>query len=147
MSSENSQIQLLDAPQAPAKARFTLRQGLFIDFYVGEANFNGAEAARLAKYSERTARYMAYQNLSLPHIAREIKRRLDLMGLTEDEVKGRLGRMARGEIPTKTVNKDGEITKTFDERQALENIARVHGMFIDKHELRALPGLLIEDDE
>ncbi len=147
MSDQNPQPLLLDAPQVPAKARFTLRQGLFIDFFVGEANFNGAEAARLAKYSPRTARYMAYENLSKPHIAREIKRRLDLMGLSEDEVKGRLGQMARGEIPTKTVDKDGEVTKVFDERQALENVARIHGMFLDKSEHRLLPGLDIIDGE
>ena len=143
MSGENSQIMLIDAPQAPAKAKFSLKQELFIKFYM--ENFNGADAARRAGYSERTARYMAYENLEKPHIAREIKRRLELLGLTAEEVLSRLGKMARGEQPTKTVNKDGEVTLIYDERMALENIARAHGMFVDRHQIQAMPGLDIVD--
>ena len=55
--------------------------------------------------------------------------------------------MAKGEIPTKTVIKGEETIETYDERQALEDAARIHGMLIDKHQIQALPGLLIEDAE
>ena len=144
MNGQNSQITVTvtDKP-----VRFTLKQRLFIGFYLGDAKFNGAEAARLAGYKANSAREMAYENLAKPHIAREIKRRLDFMGLSEGEVRSRLGQMARGEIPTKTVDKDGEITVTYDERQALENVARIHGMFVDRHQVQPVQALLIEDAE
>jgi len=118
-----------------------------MDFFLGEAHFNGTKAAKLAGYAHRCASSMGAANLRNPRIAREIKRRLTQMGLSEEQVKGRLGRMARGEIPTKTVVKGEERTETFDERQALEDTARIHGMLIDKHLLGPMPGLLIEDGE
>ena len=144
MNGHNSSM-VIEAPEKPVT--FTVKQRAFMKAYLGEANFNGAKAARIAGYSVKTARDMASENLAKPHIAREIKRRLDLIGLSEAEVSSRLGQMARGEIPTKTVDKDGEITVTFDERQALENVARIHGMFIDRHQVQPVKGLLIEDDE
>ena len=130
--------------EAPAKVRFTVKQNGFIKAYLGPAKFNGAAAARMAGYSVKTARDMASENLAKPHIAREIKRRLDLMGLSEGEVHSRLGQMARGEIPTKTVVEGGKTTETYDERQALENVARIHGMFIDRHQVQPVQALLIE---
>ena len=142
MNGENSQISVT-APGNPV--RFTVLQLGFIKAYLGDAKFNGAKAARMAGYSTNSAREMAYENLAKPHIAREIKRRLDFMGLSEGEVRSRLGQMARGEIPTKTVDKDGEITVTYDERQALENVARIHGMFVDRHQVQPVQALLIED--
>lgn len=136
-----------NSAEIKVRPRFTLKQSLFIAFYLGDAKFNGAEAARLAGYKTNSAREMAYENLAKPHIAREIERRLELLGLSEGEIKCRLGQMARGEIPTKIVDKAGEVTKTFDERQALEDAARIQGLLIDKHQIQALPGLLIEDSE
>ena len=130
---------------APVKVRFTVLQLGFIKAYLGDAKFNGAKAARMAGYSTNSAREMAYENLAKPHIAREIKRRLDFMGLSEGEVRSRLGEMARGEIPTKTVVEAGKKVETFDERQALENVARIHGMFIDRHQVQPVQALLIED--
>ena len=145
MGAQNLQVVTAD-PQADDKPRrFTLKQRLFIDFYLGDADFNGAEAARLAGYKQNSAREMAYENLAKPHIAREIERRLDLIGLSEGEIKSRLGQMARGEIPTKTVDKAGTLTKIFDERQALEDAARIQGLLIDRHQIQPIQGILIED--
>ena len=144
MSDQNSQLALVDAP-ADKPVRLLSKQRLFINFYLGDANFNASKAARMAGYADRCASSMGASNLRKPRIVREIERRLDLMGLSAAEVKGRLGQMARGEIPTKTITKGSETTKIFDERQALENVARIHGMFVDRHELRALPGLDIID--
>ena len=143
MSAENLQLALTeDKPR-----RFTMKVRLFIDFYRGEANFNGTKAAKLAGYSDRCASSAAAKNLRKVRIVREIERRLEQMGLSKGEIKGRLGRMAKGEIPTKTVIKGEETIETYDERQALEDAARIHGMLIDKHQIQALPGLLIEDAE
>ena len=146
MSGENSQIRLLEAPK-PSTRRLSKRQRLFIECYLSEANLSATKAAKMAGYAELGASNVGSRNLRNVRILREIERRLEQMGLTPLEITGRLGKMARGEIPTKTVDKAGEITKTFDERQALEDAARIHGMLIDKHQIQALPGLLIEDAE
>lgn len=143
MSGENLQILLPE----PRLKRFTRKQSLWMDFYLGLANFNGTKAARLSGYADRCASSMGAANLRNPRIAREIERRLKQMGLTPSEITGRLGRMATGEIPTKTVIKGSETTETYDERQALEDAARIQGMLIDKHLLGPMPGLLIEDGE
>ena len=144
MSDQNLQIVTVDPQDDDQPRRFTLKQRLFIDFYLGDAKFNGAEAARLAGYKQNSAREMAYENLAKPHIAREIERRLDLIGLSEGEIKSRLGQMARGEISTKTVAKGNEITEIFDKRQALEDAARIQGLLIDRHQIQPI-GMLIED--
>ena len=144
MSDQISQISQItdDRP-----VRFTVKQRLFIGFYLGAADFNAAEAARLAGYSLKTAREIGSENLRKPHIAREIERRLDEMGLSAGEILSRLGRMARGEHPTRTVNKDGKVEQIYDERQALENLARAQGLFVDRHQVQAVQGLLIEDGD
>lgn len=61
----------------------TLKQKAFVDFYV--TCRNGAEAARRAGYSEKTARQIATENLSKPVILAaiaekedELKRKLDI---------------------------------------------------------------------
>ena len=146
MSDQNLQTSLTAAPAAEP-VRLTRKQRLFIGFYLGDANFNGSKAARMAGYADRCASSMAASNLRKPRIVREIERLLGLMGLTPQEITGRLGMMARGEIPTKTTVKGDETTKVFDERQALEDAARIHGMLIDKHQIHAVQGLLIEDGE
>jgi phage terminase small subunit len=146
MSDQILQISLSDAPPVEP-VRLTRKQRLFIHFYLGDAKFNGSKAARLAGYANRCASSMAASNLRKPRIVREIERLLGLMGLTPHEITGRLGMMARGEIPTKTTVKGDELTQVFDERQALEDAARIHGMLIDKHQIQALPTLLIEDSE
>lgn len=55
--------------------RLTLKQRKFCLSYIGEANGNGAEAARLAGYrgNDVTLRAVAYENLTKPHIARLIE--------------------------------------------------------------------------
>jgi phage terminase small subunit len=52
----------------------TLKQSRFIDAYI--ATGNGAKAAIEAGYSEATAREMAHENLTKPHIVRVIADRL-----------------------------------------------------------------------
>ena len=140
-------MQILPAIQDDKPLRLTMKQRLFIDFYLGTAKFNAAEAARLAGYSLKTAKQMGYENLTKPRLVREIERRLDLMGLTTQEITARLSSMARGEAPTKTVVKGDETTATYDEKGALEDLGRIQGMYVDRHQVEAIQGLLIEDGE
>ena len=143
MSDQISQIS--DVVDQDKPVRFTVKQRLFIGYYL--ENYNAADAARRAGYSVKTAREIGCENLAKPHMAREIKRRLDLLGLTIEEIQGRLGRMARGEAPTKTITKGDETTAIYDERGALEDLARIQGMFVDRHQVQAIQGLLITDGE
>ena len=55
-----------------AKSGLSLRHELFCQMFVGEAKLNGAEAARLAKYAEKTARVTAAKLLSKPNIQSRI---------------------------------------------------------------------------
>jgi len=50
------------------------QQSNFIDYYF-KTNFNGAEAARLAGYSEKSARHVAYNLLQKSYIREEIEKR------------------------------------------------------------------------
>lgn len=145
MSDQISQIRLHKDPPAPRC--LSKRQKRFIECYLSEANLSATKAAKMAGYAERGASSVGSRNLRNIRIAREIERRLEQMGLSPPQIQGRLSQMARGEIPTKTTVKGEEITQTFDERQALEDVARIQGMLIDKHQIQALPGLLIEDGE
>jgi phage terminase small subunit len=50
----------------------TLRQKKFLKYYFRV--LNGAEAARLAGYSKRSAKELAYKLNQKPHIRREIEK-------------------------------------------------------------------------
>lgn len=58
----------------------------------------GAEAARRAGYSERTARQMAHENLTKPDILQEIEKRTKENAMGVDEALSRLADIARGTI-------------------------------------------------
>ncbi len=72
------------------------KQRRFIDEYL--KCWNAAEAARLAGYSEKTARSIGSENLTKPDIEAEIKRRLDESAMSADEVLSRLAEQARATI-------------------------------------------------
>ena len=135
------QIELSGMP-AP-EPRMTPKQLKFTRAYL--THFNGKLAATQAGYSERTASSMAYENLNKPHIQKYIKGYLKLYALSTEEICAKLGSMARGEIPTKTVSKNGEVQHFFEEQSALESLAKVHGLFVDRHTIERIDGLQIVD--
>lgn len=53
--------------------QLTAKEKAFVIAYIGEAHFNAAEAARLAGYSERTAKQIGYENLTKPYIIQAIQ--------------------------------------------------------------------------
>ena len=84
----------------PAK-RLSLKQRRFIDSYLGEANGNATEAARLAGYSARTydgLRNIAHEPLTNPYVEAEISRRTAAAAMGADEVLARLASVARGSL-------------------------------------------------
>ena len=74
----------------------TNKQQAFINEYL--QCWNGAEAARRAGYSERTAGKQAWQMLQLPAVKTEIEERLEEHTMSANEVLVRLTRQARADI-------------------------------------------------
>ena len=81
-------------------ANLTGKQAAFIDYYLGEANFNATEAARRAGYSgdDNTLSVIGFENLRKPNIDEAIQKRLQARCMGSDEVLVRLANMARGDI-------------------------------------------------
>lgn len=80
------------------ETKLTGKQQLFADYYVGEARQNATKAARLAGYSEKTARQMGSENLSKPDILAYIKSRLNELTLSAETVLSRLTEIANGDV-------------------------------------------------
>ncbi len=78
------------------KKPLTRKQQVFIDEYL--LCFNGAEAARRAGYSEKTARTIAANLLAEVNISEQIQARLSEIHMSADEALKRLADMARGDI-------------------------------------------------
>ncbi len=59
-------------PNAVGLNGLTPKQNLFVNYYIGEAEFNAAKACRLAGYSEDSAKEIGTENLTKPIIATAI---------------------------------------------------------------------------
>lgn len=72
------------------------KQRAFIDHYL--QCWNAAEAARLAGYSEKSARNIGHENLTKPDISAEVRRRINERTMSADEVLVRLAAQARADM-------------------------------------------------
>ena len=72
------------------------RQQVFIDEYL--SCFNGAEAARRAGYSEKSARFQASELLADPNISQQIQARLAEVHMSADEALKLTADIARGDV-------------------------------------------------
>ncbi len=143
----------------------TAKQQAFITEYL--LCWNAAEAARLAGYSEATARSIGHENLTKPDIQDEIKRRVSERAMSADEVLVRLAAMARADISdfvsfvpgvkgpyidlekANAAGKLGLVKKLkynelggiefelYDAQAALVQLGKVHKLFTDKQEINA----------
>lgn len=109
-------------------AKLTGKQEAFCLFYVGEANFNGTQAARLARYkgTYSTLSVIAAQNLGKHNIRRRISELMAEFAMTAEEVLGRLASIARGG------RYSGESISVRDALRALELIGKTHKLFTEK---------------
>ena len=133
-----------------------VRERVFVDTYL--TTWNGTEAMRRAGYGTCNAAE-AYKLRKRPPIAGEIRRRLEEMRMSADEVLVRLTEQARGAykdylladgtvdltrmlaegrghlIKAMRVGRGGNIVVEFHDAQtALSMLARTHGLFQDKEE-------------
>jgi phage terminase small subunit len=87
---------LVPIPETPAVS-LTPKEELFINFYLGEARLNGAEAARRAGYSEGYARQIACELLAKPHVRAQVNAYLALAGVTRERLLNELATIAYAE--------------------------------------------------
>jgi phage terminase small subunit len=79
-----------------ARVALSNKQRVFIEEYL--RCWNATEAARLAGYSEKTARFIGAENLTKPYIAEEIRLRLAEKQMSTDEALALLADQARGDL-------------------------------------------------
>ena len=120
-----------------SEKKLTDRQEGFVVEYLACAN--GAEAARRAGYSERTARQMANENLSKPDIKSAItQKREQIMSETEDKVEWLINRLTSEAID----DGNGEATRV----RALEVLGKIYGAFApEKQEVTTYSGAFLAD--
>lgn len=101
----------------------TLKQAKFVNAYV-ETNGNATRAAEIAGYSQRsneTTRAIASENLTKPHVARAIEKRLKPV-MDNDEILTELSEIGR--------HKPKEYTEK-GKLKALEMLGKFGGLFND----------------
>lgn len=86
------------------------REELFINFYLGEANMVGKDAARLAGYQGDNTQLaqMAFKLRRKPRIASRISEILSVTAMDRDEALARMSRFGRGRI-TDVCDDDGKV--------------------------------------
>lgn len=140
----------------------TNKQRLFVEYYLGECNFNAAAAARKAGYSARTAKEIGRQLLTKLDLQEAIRARLAEAAMGAEEVLARLADQARGTmadfmrlrkdgkavldlkraeaagklhlVKELTTGKDGTKVRLYDAQAALVKIGTHHGLFKEQHE-------------
>jgi hypothetical protein len=92
-----------------SKDGLTTKLRLFVEYYLGEARFNGTAAARLAGYQgdDNTLAAIASQNLRKLKVREAITARLHEAAMPANEVLARLTEIARGKV-TDVLDEDGK---------------------------------------
>lgn len=107
----------------------TDKQRLFIEAYVGAANCNASEAARLAGYSLDCAGQQGHENLKKPEIRAAIDARLLELTMGPEEILARLTAHARGNLKDIT-NGLGALPTS------LKGLTREQAAIIKKHSVK-----------
>ena len=120
-----------------AEKKLSERQKKFCEFFA--ANGNATESAKLAGYSEKTARQIGDENLSKPVIQEYLK---ELTKPAEDkriadavERQSLLTAILRGELEDR-----GEPASLSDKLKAIDMLGRMQGDFTTKTELTGKDG-------
>jgi hypothetical protein len=106
--------------------KLTAKQKLFCEFYIGAANGNATEAARLAGYqgSDETLRVTASRMLTKANISDLCKQRVNDVALNADKVLSELSEIA--------LSKD---EATRDRLTALQLLGKYHKLFSERIDL------------
>ena len=118
----------------------------FVEFYLGEAKFNGTKAAKLAGYSANSATAIASENLRKPHIIAYMRELQETEGLNEFQTLAELRDVAYSDWRDHVqVIVDGHGNETAilqlrDKVKALELLAKIQGLTVDRHEVTGKDG-------
>jgi hypothetical protein len=106
--------------------KLTAKQQLFCEFYIGAANGNATEAARLAGYqgSDETLRAIGSQNLTKLNISELCKQRVNEVALSADKVLAELSEIALSKVE-----------ETRDRLTALQLLGKYHKLFSERLDL------------
>lgn len=117
--------------------KLTTKEQLFVMEYL--ACNNGAEAARRAGYSEHTAKEIAYENLTKPHLKEAIEaKRTEQLGDIESRTDWLVNRLTA----EATDEENGESTRV----RALEVLGKVFGSYApEKAEVVTYSGSFLAD--
>jgi len=116
--------------------RLTEREKLFCEYYLADANRNGAEAARMAKYSEKTAKQIATENLSKPYLQKYLDSKtqplLDDLAVKQKDLMTEWVRLAFS-TPNVSLTKDSDIPIGFEVVHNFKTLT-IDGTDVDSHE-------------
>ena len=104
--------------------QLTNKQRIFIERYC--IHFNGAKACREAGYSEETAKEIACENLTKPHIKNAINERLKELSMSAEEATKRLADIGRGSIESfLDIDENGRTIVDLSKDEARENLGLI----------------------
>ncbi len=109
-----------------AKESLNHKQQLFVESYLGAANGNATEAARMAGYKQPHSQ--GPRLLENVGIASRVRERVAEVGMTADDVLSELAAVAR--LPY-----DGDPKAVQNKVRALELLGKHHKLFVEKQEV------------
>lgn len=124
--SANGKSRLAKIKNMEKLTKLTAKQQLFCEFYIGAANGNATEAARLAGYkgTDETLRAIGSQNLTKLNISEFCQERVNEVALSADKVLSELSAIA--------LDKD---EATRDRLMALQLLGKYHKLFSERVDL------------
>jgi len=157
----------IDEPEEEPEAlpELTVKQQRFIEEYC--TDFNATQAAIRAGYSEKTAYNAGWQNVRKCEIAEAIKMRLSELAMSAEEITRRLAQWGRGtmepfldgafiNLTSEKARENLHLVKKYsitdkgvsielqDQKDAVIQLAKMQGLFVEKHEHTGKDGGPIE---
>ncbi|MGG3625517.1 terminase small subunit [Bacillus gobiensis] len=136
--------------------KLTEKQKRFCDYYIETGN--ATEAARLAGYSQKTAKSIGQENLTKPYLKNYIAKKMaekDAERIAnQDEILAFLTAVMRGELTEQTLRGIGEGAQTIDDIEisgkdrikAAELLGKRHAIWTDKQKIEGEAQVVIVND-
>ena len=116
--------------------KLTAKQARFVSEYI--IDFNATQAAVRAGYSEKTAYWIGTENLRKPEIEKAIKKHQDKASKRNETTVDTIDEMHKAAY--RVAEDQGQPSAMT---QAAQNLAKLHGLIVDKQYLKAEGDLAI----
>jgi phage terminase small subunit len=131
-----------EPPKNPLELKLTRRQELFVKEYL--VDFDGTRAAKAVGYSEKSAVYIANENLRKPHIKaaieKAIKKRSDKIGVTAEEIINELRLIGFANMADFVEIDEGGAIRAFPLDALAEGKSRIIKKVKEKRVIRTVKG-------